>query len=1105
MLKPLAHQMPVQLFSAKAVGLIALAVALQGCAVKFNNPLSSSNSALGAASVSDTTPPGNVAVTLGSGGSSAGGGSVPLSVAASDTSSLTMCLQQASNCSGCTTFVPYSASPTFTFTGADGPKQLSVLVRDAGGNETCATSAVLTLDTVAPTGATVAIDAGAGATNQASVTITYAATDASSIDLCIQQAANCTGCTSFADGFGTTRPFTLDISGGFGPKTVSVAFKDAAGNITCQSDTINYASDILAPTAVSISINEGTATTQFLVTTVTLAATDPDLGTEMCVGAGATATDCTNCTYEAFSTTKVVAATGPTGTPGTKYINAKFKDALGNESGCATDDISYLPTTGTLTVGPRFTNAPNWNDYVRRCPGGTNTCAGIVIGPTGVTSTGPAGSGMPLANAVAVTGPTGASGGATAVVHGGDHRAVITTERSCVGLTAVDRLGAFDWTCAKEGGFATFYSIIKPTKGLADLVLDSGSQSAAGSWRNNAVIVTKTIAGHPTEDVETAETAWWTNPIRQLPDNVATCNTTDSGGAWSCGANGKTAILGPTGATGPTGIIFTSTLQAPGPTGSQGYNINADKISIVTIGSGALGSTTNSINCRNDTSEYSSTAGHDRCLISAGAQNFLWIEGGFAHSAGSVDNMVGMTGVNFSQVRRVRIRGADSKGIFVSSGSHYNRFSQLHTSGGSAGAFSLYQHSTGGSAWGNIIWDLNANGANDAVLIYGDTDYTVISNVVTTAANYGMYVSSDQYAGDGNVKMNVFSRLTVTDNLNLGIGFKTETDAPLSDNIVHNAVVTGTSSGGNNVRFSQGGTNSSHSRPTMSQIVSAHALAPTGSIYAENVTDGKFTGNLLVGSNAGVNCYLGSAGAGPPNSNPGFDTTTCAVPGGQASDHNLVAGVDLTNSFRLYATSDTANSAEDVLGQSTGNDIQLNLRNWFNFDNMYRAWIKFEANPWPHADYVFGCPLDATICQILDWSIKTTDNVIRDRTGNGSTANGTVVGGACPAEVAGTAFLTSANYTYNASYFSGLNGVNDADDTSVCVSGNTCYQRYMKSAVEVMGDDIGDEDGLCESGDACLYTPNFGAYQGHGTPTTCTFTDGTITGVTMYYHPTNGY
>ena len=65
---------------------------------------------------------------------------------------------------------------------------------------------------------------------------------------------------------------------------------------------------------------------------------------------------------------------------------------------------------------------------------------------------------------------------------------------------------------------------------------------------------------------------------------------------------------------------------------------------------------------------------------------------------------------------------------------------------------------------------------------------------------------------------------------------------------------------------------------------------------------------------------------------------------------------------------------------------------------------------------------------------------------------------------------------------------------------------YLLNALEIYGDGIGDDDGLCETDEACIYGPNIGAYQGEGsyTSTTCTFTDGTITGVTMYAYETNG-
>ena len=64
----------------------------------------------------------------------------------------------------------------------------------------------------------------------------------------------------------------------------------------------------------------------------------------------------------------------------------------------------------------------------------------------------------------------------------------------------------------------------------------------------------------------------------------------------------------------------------------------------------------------------------------------------------------------------------------------------------------------------------------------------------------------------------------------------------------------------------------------------------------------------------------------------------------------------------------------------------------------------------------------------------------------------------------------------------------------------------LRNASEVMGDDLGNENGLCESSETCLYTPNIGAYQGHGDLVSAgSFTDGTLTGITLLKYETNGY
>jgi hypothetical protein len=69
-----------------------------------------------------------------------------------------------------------------------------------------------------------------------------------------------------------------------------------------------------------------------------------------------------------------------------------------------------------------------------------------------------------------------------------------------------------------------------------------------------------------------------------------------------------------------------------------------------------------------------------------------------------------------------------------------------------------------------------------------------------------------------------------------------------------------------------------------------------------------------------------------------------------------------------------------------------------------------------------------------------------------------------------------------------------------------CITRHLKLAVEIIGDEIGNENGLCESNEACVLSPNIGAYQGHGAflpPTT--FSNAEFTGITLYKRSQNGY
>ncbi len=112
----------------------------------------------------------------------------------------------------------------------------------------------------------------------------------------------------------------------------------------------------------------------------------------------------------------------------------------------------------------------------------------------------------------------------------------------------------------------------------------------------------------------------------------------------------------------------------------------------------------------------------------------------------------------------------------------------------------------------------------------------------------------------------------------------------------------------------------------------------------------------------------------------------------------------------------------------------------------------------------------------MEWRLKNTSSIIYNNSYAVTTANSNFVAGAnCPTAVGGNVATT------------------DQDSNT-----------YLLNAIEVLFDFDGDDDGLCESNETCLYAPNFGAYQGEGQVSSCNFQNGTVIDVNMFGYDQNG-
>lgn len=57
----------------------------------------------------------------------------------------------------------------------------------------------------------------------------------------------------------------------------------------------------------------------------------------------------------------------------------------------------------------------------------------------------------------------------------------------------------------------------------------------------------------------------------------------------------------------------------------------------------------------------------------------------------------------------------------------------------------------------------------------------------------------------------------------------------------------------------------------------------------------------------------------------------------------------------------------------------------------------------------------------------------------------------------------------------------------------------------VPADHLDNDNGLCESGETCLFLPNIGTYQGHGDLESAgSFVGDALTGITLLRYSTNG-
>ncbi|MCC7441858.1 MAG: hypothetical protein IT285_09500 [Bdellovibrionales bacterium] len=892
-------------------------------------------------------------------------------------------------------------------------------VQDPAGNSNAAgtsSDAMVTYDTTAPT-VTIAQEGGQpDPTNALPINFTATFSEpinpASFTDIDIAEAGSADSLSWSIIHVSGQQIFTLRATGvgtqgGVVPTISAGMVTDPAGNPnTASSATDNSVEyDILAPSGLNLQLNGGAAETSGPALTV-IAYSGDDASAERYVtftpgcGSGGTWAPANATPFGMDLNTHL---------PGVYYVYARFRDPAGNLTSC----ISTSITMDVLLVEPVYGASPaRWESYVR-----VNAPGSPIDQQPGTLC-------------------TGTETGKDPCVHSGGMFRVVTEEPSCAGLSMLDSEDAFIWRCEMRGGFATFLSSgFKHGKGLGHLIRSdrTGFKDLGVQLFGGALSATNSVPYR-----------LWNNPVVPLdpsalsfPFNVYTLDATPGAGTiWA----------------------LPDTVEVGG-----GFNLDADGISLTMLPGGSYGfDSLDSSNCASGTGDIAGA--NVRCVLAAGANKFLWIEGNF-HAGVSLPHF----GLLLQQAAQTRVQ----------------RFQYVGPSDAAVTRTGIQVNNTLSSNRGAILSDVQISRVRGSgsyginLAGYG----VILENASVSDTFYGIFA----YAMDGADPMRLHQ--VRVSNANLGVNLQNPGNVLTGGTITHtNNAVTVNNGTSSRVAMTTTGrvsafannyiVNGSSTNTVLHQLVSygpVRGLSIEGAANNTTLSDSAFarmgTGQILqkLGGTAGSlkltgNLLLSDTSCGDSSGSPFAEFTASCAPAG-VSDHTVHSlSLRLANSF--YGPLGGAD--DDFAFEGIDSPYNL-LTDWFDLANPFRA---FGSTQTSH-----GMCATGETCGIYDWRLLSADTELLNRGVDPTSPEPPLLdGAACPVDGSATLSDISASTT------------------------------YLRAAVEIPFDFKGNDNGLCESDEACLYTPNYGSYQGTGDlyANRCAFTDGFLANIALYGYPMNG-
>ena len=750
-------------------------------------------------------------------------------------------------------------------------------------------------------------------------------------------------------------------------------------------------------------------------------------------------------------------------------------------NGMSNDSVSKSVSGSGILVAniqPFYSNAPNWNHYV------VDSTLGGVFNDNNT-------------RCIAGTHPN--------CHHAGELRKIVIPDlNSCSAITISEHLNAFDWDCIDfaNAGPVTLRGRLKKNKGLRDLV-------DATQWKGNLV----SVFNSGVEVFRHTNNQWWMNGIRNI-DELGSYAYGDTIPTLSGGQ-----VVGQNTSASPTGNLSTWKLQQPefiyvasSNTTLAGLILGAGEVSLVTINGAEISLGHDNNTCNSTT--ISAASPDTNAVVCGGLANFNWIEAKVRGFSNLTDKVLFLKNANFITIRNSTITfgneciempspGAQGPSLilnsFVSScvnnGLLANSAQNLEIRDSVFSNMSTgYGISLNGTGGNNVIEDttvhlnyyagINITGSNNNNRLNRVSAFNTLSGAgirILTNGNVLKGIKTGGNHGDGlnlngssSMHNKVVGLLSVQNS-----GYGLNVDNVASRNTIVNATIANNYKGAtfnnstyntlvNSVIFNSYGLYSAlHLNNASQNFFSGLAVAQGDvNIRIDGGTNNTFTKTVTGDNRGSYDCMYTSVGVGNTMngvSMSAFDSQT---------NCDLTGNLSLATDFVGNITTDSVNTAVNNTFTAF-NSIQA--KQFSDFMNPFRFWGPRDTTApidfsYANSDNSFFCG-PSMDCLAYDWRFVASGALVdHSETGYGAANETFVANSVCPSAVEGSVLTTDSFSTPN---------------------------TFLSNATEINDDGAGNEDGLCQNGEACLYTPNYGIYQGEGNLVDCNFQAGTFTSVTM--------